>query len=203
MTAKLQTSVQTISFAQFLEWKPADLRCELYDGVVVEMQPTGRHEEIAEFLNTELAIAARRHQLPLRFPQRALIKAPNKETGYQPDVMLINREALAQEPMWEKAATLTKGSSIALVIEVVSTNWRDDYVYKLTDYELLQISEYWIVDYLALGGRRYIGNPKLPTISVYQLVDGEYQLQVFHGSERIVSSLFPDLTLTPTQIFQA
>jgi Protein of unknown function (DUF820). len=46
---------------------------------------------------------------------------------------------------------------------LVSTNWRDDYGYKLVDYEALGISEYWIADYLGLGGRRYIGNPKQPT----------------------------------------
>ena len=59
-----------------------------------------------------------------------------------------------------------------MIIEVVSTNWRDDYLTKLRDYEEIGIKEYWIVDYLALGGRRYIGNPKQPTISIYQLVDG-------------------------------
>jgi Uma2 family endonuclease len=36
------------------------------------------------------------------------------------------------------------------------------------------IPEYWIVDYAALGGRTFIENPKQPTISVYQLVEGEY-----------------------------
>jgi Uma2 family endonuclease len=45
---------------------------------------------------------------------------------------------------------------------------------KLAEYEKLAIPEYWIVDYLGLGGRRYIGNPKQPTICVNQLVDGEY-----------------------------
>ncbi len=35
--------------------------------------------------------------------------------------------------------------------------------------------EYWVVDYLALDGRRrYIGNPKQPTIFINQLTDREY-----------------------------
>ncbi|WP_445305077.1 Uma2 family endonuclease [Microcoleus sp. Pol12B4] len=33
------------------------------------------------------------------------------------------------------------GSSARLIVEVVSTNWRDDYGYKLVDYEALGISE--------------------------------------------------------------
>jgi Uma2 family endonuclease len=86
---------------------------------------------------------------------------------------------------------------------VVSTNWRDDYGHKLIDYEALGIREYWIVDYLGLGGRRYIGTPKKPTFSVYQLVDGEYQGQQFRGGDQIISPTFPELNLTAEQVFAA
>ena len=85
----------------------------------------------------------------------------------------------------------------------VSTNWSDDYALKLDDYEYLGIPEYWIVDYLALDGRKFIGNPKQPTISVYQLIDGEYQVTQFRGDNRIVSRTFPELNLTAQQIFDA
>ncbi len=37
------------------------------------------------------------------------------------------------------------------------------------------ISEYWIVDYAALGGREFIGKPKQPTILIGSLDEGEYQ----------------------------
>jgi Uma2 family endonuclease len=59
------------------------------------------------------------------------------------------------------------------------------------------------VDYGALGGRNFIGNPKQPTISVCNLVDGEYQVLKFRENDRIVSQTFPDLNLTANQIFQA
>jgi Uma2 family endonuclease len=98
---------------------------------------------------------------------------------------------------------VTQGSSIPLVIEVVSTNWQDDYLRKVGEYELIGIPEYWIVDYLGLGGRRFIGNPKQPTISVYQLVDGEYQISLFRGEDNIESAAFPELKLTAQQVFQA
>ncbi len=65
------------------------------------------------------------------------------------------------------------------------------------------ISEYWIVDYLGLGGRRYIGNPKQPTISVYQLVEGEYELTQLKGGDPIKSDAFPELSLTAQQVFDA
>jgi Uma2 family endonuclease len=106
---------------------------------------------------------------------------------------------------------VTQAASVPLVIEVVSTNWKDDYAHKLVDYETFGIPEYWVVDYLALGGRRYIGNPKQPTISTYYLVEDEYQVNQFRGSdacgnpcgERLISPTFPELNLTAEQIFQA
>jgi len=88
------------------------------------------------------------------------------------------------------------------VIEVVSTNWQDDYLTKQAEYETLGISEYWIVDYAALGGRRFIGNPKRPTVTVYRLVEAEYQVSQFRGTDRISSALFPNLTLTAEQVMQ-
>jgi Uma2 family endonuclease len=83
------------------------------------------------------------------------------------------------------------------------TNWRDDYYLKLADYEEMGIPEYWIVDYAALAARKFIGNPKQPTISVYQLIDGEYQVSQFLGSDRIISPSFPELILTAEEIFKA
>jgi len=95
------------------------------------------------------------------------------------------------------------GSSVRLAVEVVSTNWQDDYLVKVADYERLGIPEYWVVDYAALGGRRFIGNPKQPTISVYQLVDGEYQISQFRGDDTVESLAFPELKLTAEKIFLA
>jgi len=120
-----------------------------------------------------------------------------------PDILILNRPNLPLEPLWKKASTITQAASIPLVIEVVSTNWRDDYFSKFADYEEMGIPEYWTVDYLGIGGKRFIGNPKQPTISVCELVDGEYQIQQFRGSDRIISPTFPELELTAEQIFAA
>ena len=95
------------------------------------------------------------------------------------------------------------GSSVPLIVEVVSTNWWDDYGYKLVDYEAFGISQYWIADYLGFGGRRYIGNPKQPTFSVYQLVDCEYQASMYRGSDRVVLPTFWQLNLSVQHIFIA
>ncbi|WP_250125814.1 Uma2 family endonuclease [Chroococcidiopsis sp. CCMEE 29] len=197
-----QVLAQT-TFEDFLEWKPENGRYELHNGVIIEMQPTGEHERIKGVLIRKIAVEFDKLNLPYFIPNQALVKIPSKQTSYLPDVLLLNNAALASEPLWNKFSTVQKGASIPLIVEVVSTNWRDDYFAKLGDYEEIGIPEYWIVDYAALGGRRFIGNPKQPTISVYQLVDDEYQVSQFRGDDIILSPTFPSLNLTAEQVFQA
>lgn len=143
-----------------------------------------------------------RLQLPYFIPRECVIKPIGDQSGYEPDVIVVNRQALKLEPRWDAESIITQGKSTSLVVEVVSTNWSDDYALKLEEYEGMGIAEYWIVDYLGLGGRRYIGNPKQPTFSVYLLVEGEYQVSQFRGDEPIKSLTFPDLNLTAQQIFE-
>jgi Uma2 family endonuclease len=64
------------------------------------------------------------------------------------------------------------------------------------------ITEYWIVDYKGLGGRRYIGVPKQPTITVCNLVDGIYQTQLLCRRDILVSKELPGLKLAADQIFK-
>ena len=177
---------------------------ELHDGEIFEMpQPLGEDEDIGGFLTLELSVEIKRLNLPYTIPKQALVKPPESESAYLPDVLILNRANLANEPLWKKQSTVTQAASVPLVIEVVSSNWRDDYYKKLADYEEMGIPEYWVVDYLALGGRKFIGNPKQPTISIYQLIEGEYQVSQFRGSDSIQSPAFPELNLTPDQIFHA
>jgi Uma2 family endonuclease len=96
---------------------------------------------------------------------------------------------------------ITLASSVKLLVEVVSTNWPDDYARKFEDYEAMGIAEYWIVDYKGLGGRRYIGLPKQPTITICNLVDGVYETQLFRRGDVLVSLSFPSLRLTADQVF--
>ncbi len=199
-----QALTKTITFDEFIESYPDQGRYELRNGVIVEMpQPTGIHELIRAFLIAELNFELRRLILPYFIPPQALVKAVDAESGYLPDVLIVDRSNLANESLWQTSSTLSQAKSIPLIIEVVSTNWRDDYYTKAGEYEGIGIPEYWIVDYAALGGRKFIGNPKQPTISIYQLVDGEYQVSQFRGNDRLVSPTFPELNLTVQQIFDA
>lgn len=193
-----------VTFEEFAEWKPAGSLYELHDGVIIEMsQPLGDHEVVKGFLTNEIVFEYRRLNLPYFLPNQAFVKVSDGESAYLPDILVLNRPNLVNEPLWQKISTVTQGASIPLVIEVVSSNWRVDYLTKVKDYEEIGIPEYWIVDYLGLGGRRFIGNPKQPTILIHELIDGEYQVTQFRGEERIGSPTFPELVLTASQVFQA
>jgi Uma2 family endonuclease len=197
-----QAISKLMTFDEFLEWKPENGRYELHNGVIVEMpNPTGKHSAIAGFQALEFGLEIRRLQLPYFIPKECTIKFSDN-FGYDPDVVVLDKQLVeANEPRWEKESVITRGDSVKLVVEVVSTNWRDDYAHKMIDYEALGIGEYWIVDYLGLGGSRYIGSPKQPTLSIYQLVEGEYQIRLFREDERVESVIFPELNLTAQQIF--
>jgi len=202
----IQAIPKQLTFDEFIDWYPenSEYRYELHDGIIIAVpKPRGKHSEVAGFTSGELFLEIRRSQLPYFIPKECVVK-PARESSYEPDVIVLDKVGVANnEPRWENESIIMFGTSIRLVIEVVSTNWSDDYALKLEDYEAMGIPEYWIVDYLGLGGRRYIGNPKQPTFSVYHLVDGVYQVKQFRGDERIVSATFPELNLTVNQIFSA
>ena len=200
----IKTIIKSITFEEFLEWYPDGKgRFELRNGVIVEINPNGDHEEVTGFLIRKLNVEIDRLNLPYVTPSTYFVRPPETTAGYQPDIIVLDKTALISEPFWKKSSVISQGSSVKLVVEVVSTNWQDDYLVKVAEYERLGIPEYWVVDCAALGGRRFIGNPKQPTVSVYQLVDGEYQVSQFREGDTIISSAFGELNLTVEQVFSS
>jgi Uma2 family endonuclease len=193
-----------ITYDEFVAWYPdnSEYRYELRRGVILEMpKPRGKHSlvggEIAKRLNYAIDAA----EQPYLIPIECLIKIDD-DTAYEPDVIVLDRAALLTEPRWERASTVEQAASIKLVIEVVSSNWQDDYEVKMAAYEGLGIPEYWMIDYAGLGGIRHIGKPKQPTLTIATLVEGEYEITMFRGDERVVSLTFPDLNLRAEQVMQ-
>jgi Uma2 family endonuclease len=163
---------------------------ELRTGVVVPIyEPTARHEDLVDGLCRFLMDHCRSAGLPYISRQGKQVRLRSEpggtESSRKADVVLFDRDE------WERMRRLSISAAAyvapPLVIEVVSTNWRDDYRLKLNEYESLGILEYWIVDYAGLGGVQYIGSPKRPTLTVNRLVEGEYLKERFVGAESIVS----------------
>ena len=95
----IQVLEKLITFDEFIEWLPESRRYELHEGTIIEMQPTGKHEDITGFLTQELTLEYTRMNLPYRIPPKALVKLKDKETSYNPDRLLIDRQNLINEPL--------------------------------------------------------------------------------------------------------
>ncbi len=200
-----QTARSPLTFDEFVNQYPEDGgRYELRWGEVVEMRPIGPHEKVSALVARKIDVEIERLRLPLFIPRTCLVKVAGSEiNGYLPDIIVLDEVTVEDDPYWNRQSSISLGRSAKLVIEVVSTNWQDDYAHKLADYEQLGIPEYWIVDYLGLGGVRYIGSPKQPTITIYSLIDGEYIGETFRMGDRLISPLFSELNLMADQIFVA
>ena len=190
------TPSKLLSFEEFITQYGDNMRYELIDGELRDMEPTGPHEAVAGSIAGRIYAEIFRGNLNWLIPKNCLIKPLHAQaTALRPDVIVLETTQLSQEPLWQKEPVICNGSTIKLVAEVVSTNWQDDYARKVEEYAFLKIPEYWIVDFRGLGGLQFIGNPKQPTFTICQLVDGIYQQEKYRLGEPISSVLFPNLQL--------
>ena len=199
----VQLQSKLLTARDFIDRYGDNPQYELIDGALTDLEPTGVHEQVSAFVGRKLNVAIDQQNQPFFIPHRCLIKLLGTETAFRPDVIVLDQTRLDQEPLWQKEPVICQGSSIKLVIEVVSTNWQNDYARKIEDYALLGIPEYWIVDYLGLGGRDYIGSPKQPTLTLCTLENDRYQKQILRAEAPLHSPTFPSLQLNPAQIFAA
>lgn len=195
---------KNLTFEEFLNWDDGSGRSfELVNGVAMPLsEPTAKHEDVVNGLCRLLVDHCQLLNLPYvprQSKQVRLNSAPGEiESSSKADIVVFVKEEW--ERMRRSSASAAAYIPPPLVIEIVSTNWRDDYRIKLNEYETLGILEYWIVDYAGLGGVQYIGSPKQPTVTVNCLIDGEYQAQRYQKEVTIISPTFPQLELTIAQI---
>ncbi|NEP81368.1 MAG: Uma2 family endonuclease [Okeania sp. SIO3B3] len=195
---------QRLTFDQFIENYPDDGKFyELVNEEIVEMRATRNHDDVADFIADYFKEEIKRLNLNYVVKNTAVIKTltvDKIEQGRKPDVSVINRD------FWRanRAAYAALNEPIQLAVEVVSTSWEDDYVDKFEEYQRLRILEYWIIDYLAIAGRKYLGKPKFPSVFVYILnQESQYNMTQFRGNEKIVSLTFPEFSLTAEEILNA
>jgi Uma2 family endonuclease len=201
------TVPQPMSLEEFLAWDADhDRLYELIEGIPMPIyDPTADHEDVADIICDLLKAHCFAQGLPY-VPKRSKLVAvgshDSKVTARRADIVVFDRA------VWEGMKGLSSSAMAytppPLVIEVVSTNWRDDYLTKLAEYESIGVREYWIADYAGLGGVRYLGRPKRPMLSIYAMdtEETEYGEPLrFREDDTIVSQVLTGLSVTAQQIF--
>ncbi|WP_431191114.1 Uma2 family endonuclease [Leptolyngbya subtilissima] len=61
-----------MTLQEFLAWLPETGRYELHDGMVVEMQPTGAHEQVVGLLNRKFNVLLEQENLNYFIPNTVL-----------------------------------------------------------------------------------------------------------------------------------
>jgi Uma2 family endonuclease len=188
---------QRLSLDEYLTYNDGtDTRYELVNGELKTMSVgTGRHGRISEYLNDTFKSEIKRLELPLTSKDMKIaVQSPRGgrwDTCRIPDITVL---PIAQwDDMQNREAVIRLNEAPpALVVEVVSPSTeRDDYRAKHTEYSVLNIEEYWIVD------------PEAEKVTVCTLVEGRYEDVVVQGDEPLNSALFSELTLTAAQVLSA
>jgi Uma2 family endonuclease len=200
------TALQPMSLQEFLAWDSgSDHLYELIAGIPMPIyDPTADHEDVADGIGDRIQAHCIAQSLPYVAKRSKLVAISGKEgqaTARRADIVVFDRS------VWEGMKGLPSSAMAytppPLVIEVVSTNWRDDYLTKLAEYESIGVREYWIADYAGLGGVRYLGRPKRPLLSIYVMdaETAEYgEPQRFRAEETVVSQVLPGLRATAQQM---
>ncbi|HEY9805161.1 MAG TPA: Uma2 family endonuclease [Candidatus Obscuribacterales bacterium] len=193
MTTTAQTT-QKFSFKDYLAYDDGTgTRYELVEGELIPMSlGTGRHGAISEFLNDQFRAAIKAAGLPWTSKDMRIgVRSPRGgrwDTSRIPDVTVL---PIAQwEAMADREAVIDLSEPPPLlVVEVVSESTKSaDYRAKYSEYSVLEIAEYWIVD------------PLEAKVTICQLNEGRYDEAVFTDEAIIQSSTFPDLELTVAQM---
>jgi Uma2 family endonuclease len=190
-------TTKKMTLAEYLTYdNGTDTRYELVDGELTRMSlGTGDHGDISEFLNDQFKAEIRR--LGLDWVAKDIkigIQSPRGtrwETARIPDVVVLPLEQWNSLKKRESFIPLNEPPPL-LVVEVVSPSTVTvDYRAKHSEYAVLDIPEYWIVD------------PIDRKVTVCILKDGAYSDEVFVGETTIVSPTFPELGLKASEVINA
>lgn len=190
LTAKRYT------FEEYLRYDDSsDRRFELVNGELIEMSlGTGIHGAIIKFLEKAFDAEIERTGRNWTALQASVgIRSPRAgrwDTCRIPHVTVMNQE------QWQALSTREAVIELSdprpfLVVEVVSDSTKTtDYRAKRSEYAVLDIAEYWIVD------------PIDQLVTVCQLIEGLYETETFRGTDLVVSIVFPELSLSADEILR-
>ena len=187
-----------LTFAEYLTYNNGtDTRYELVDGELIAMSlGTGKHGAVIHFLERKFEEAIGQIGEPwIALPAGLVgIRSPRGtrwDTCRVPDVTVLPLEQWETLENKEAVIDLHEPPPL-LVVEVVSESTQStDYRAKYSEYSVLDIPEYWIVDPLAYQ------------VTICELNEGLYDQEVFTGEAIIESPTFKNLKLTAVQVLAA
>lgn len=180
------TTKQKLTFEEYLNHNDGtDNRYELEDGELIITNPaTFRHAFIIRFLTNFFEGQINQLSQPLITLSGIGVRTSVNRSRI-PDLCVINREEISD---LDVSAVM---ESAIIAIEIVSSESQTrDYRYKRSEYSVVGIPEYWIVD------------PSEQKVTVLSLVEGLYEQVEYKGDDKIVSQIFPELVLTVEQVLQ-
>ncbi len=181
-----------LTFQEYLEYVPeSDVRYELVRGKLIPMQISPHlHTNICKFLVYKLQRYFAAENLDLVANASLTGVRTEDNTSRIPDVVIFSQNIWEQVLHRPGAGVLDFKEQPILVIEVVSSNRRDDYVVKRDEYATAKIPSYWIID------------PKKKLVRVFTNSKKEegYDFVDFTEEETIVSSQFPQLVLSVKEL---
>ena len=184
-------ATQQLTFQEYLDYQGESGVCyELYRGQIVEMPtPTAIHIKIIEFLVYQFRCFFAAHNLPLVADVTTAVRT-EENSSRVPDVVICTQSLWEQVCAQPGSAVLDFEEKPLLVIEVTSQNWRDDYIRKRAEYDLIDIPEYWIVD---------ANQPKIRVCSRPEN-EGSYSHQEFLPGQQVQSVQFAEFILSVNQV---
>ncbi|MEO0885372.1 MAG: Uma2 family endonuclease [Cyanobacteria bacterium J06648_10] len=190
----MTVTTQKFTFEEYLTYDDGtDTRYELVCGELVPMSvATGIHAFIIKFLTAQIALVLSGLEEPHEaFSGSIGVQSPRGgrfDTSRIPDITIFPLKQ-ARELIGREAVIRLDEPPPRLVVEVVSPSTKkEDYKAKWTEYSVLNIEEYWIVD------------PLSSVVTVCVLEDGMYTDHEFRGAEKIQSPVLPNFELTAAQV---
>lgn len=192
----MTAAIKRFTLEEYLRYDDGtDTRYELVNGELIPMSiGTWQHGKIIRFVSKNFDDESARLGCDwAAIPALVGIRSPRAgrwDTCRVPDITLMSAEQWDTLNSSEAIIELTDPRPI-LVVEVVSESTKaTDYRAKRSEYAVLDISEYWIVD------------PLEAKVLILNLIDGAYESQVFSGAETIISIVFPEINLTAEQLLR-
>jgi Uma2 family endonuclease len=196
-----QAKLKFASFEEYLDWgdnpeNELEGQFEWVDGELIDVPPeSGLNRTIANrlfFLLVSAGIVLLELVHPGQCEVQVPVLQPKDPANRYPDLVILEAVHLT---LTQKRLTITLDMPPPrLVAEVLSPgkqNQERDRVRKRDQYAARSIPEYWLID------------PEAQTVTVLHLQHGSYrEVGLFQWDEGIRSPAFPDLQLTPDQLFQ-